>query len=170
MTIAATAVLFISCKESEKKTGTESATAVIESKSGSDVTGSVSFTEQADGSIKVAVDVKGLEPGKHGFHLHEKGDCSADDGTSAGGHWNPKSTKHGGPDSEEHHSGDLGNITAGEDGTVKTEKVTSQFNLGSEPDALGKAVIIHAGEDDLTSQPTGAAGARVGCGVVKLDS
>lgn len=106
----------------------------------------------------------------HGFHIHESGDCTAADFTSAGGHFNPTNAPHGGPDDAEHHAGDLGNIEIGEDGTGTLDLASSMLTLdaGATNSAVGKAVILHAGQDDLETQPTGDAGARLACGVVQL--
>jgi Cu-Zn family superoxide dismutase len=111
--------------------------------------------------------ITGLTPGQHGFHIHEKGDCSAPDGTSAGGHFNPDQKPHGAPTAAEHHVGDLGNIEAAADGTAKISMHVNGITLGSEANSIkGKALIIHAGVDDFTTQPTGNAGGRVACGVI----
>ncbi|MEE8348494.1 MAG: superoxide dismutase family protein, partial [Acidobacteriota bacterium] len=91
------------------------ATAELQGTEGNDVSGTVSF-EEADGQVSIVAHVTGLEPGNHGFHIHQTGDCSAPDGTSAGGHFNPEETEHGAPDGEIHHSGDLGNIEVDEEG------------------------------------------------------
>jgi superoxide dismutase, Cu-Zn family len=111
--------------------------------------------------------VSGLTPGKHGFHIHEKGDCSAPDGSSAGGHFNPDQKPHGALDAAEHHAGDLGNIEAAADGTAKIDMHVNGLTLGTEPNSVkGKAIIIHGGADDFTTQPTGNAGGRLACGVI----
>jgi Cu-Zn family superoxide dismutase len=144
-----------------------SAEAILEARSGSKVTGSVRF--KADDAGKVAIDVaaEGLTPGEHGIHIHEKGDCSAPDGKSAGDHFNPAKSPHGAPDATEHHAGDLGNLTAGEDGAVqKTVTVDFLTVADGEKSAVGRAVIVHEKADDMKSQPAGNAGARVACGVV----
>jgi len=135
---------------------------------GNSVSGTVTFSREGD-DVKIVAEVEGLEPGKHGFHIHEFGDCSAPDGTSAGGHYNPEGTMHGGPEDEVRHVGDLGNIEAGEDGTARLEMTDHMISLHGEHSIIGRAVVIHAGEDDLTSQPTGAAGARLACGVIGID-
>jgi len=142
--------------------------AVMEPLGDSGVKGTVSFTGTPSG-VRLEVDVSGLTPGKHGFHIHEVGDCSAPDGSSAGGHFNPAGVAHGGPDAEVAHAGDLGNIKAGQRGRVIKTIMTSRITLGdgSATDVMGRAVIIHADPDDLTSQPSGAAGARVSCGVIR---
>jgi len=136
---------------------------------GSTVGGTVMFAK-VDGGIKVTAHVTGLTPGKHGFHIHEKGDCSAMDGTSAGGHFNPDSMAHGGPDAEVRHEGDLGNLTADSTGTANYEYVDSHLALEGDHSILGRAIIVHANADDFTTQPTGAAGARVACGVIEVGS
>jgi len=107
-------------------------------------------------------------PGEHGFHVHENGDCSAPDASSAGGHFNPADHEHAGPDAERQHMGDMGNITAGEDGTARVDAEYRFLVLDPEADnsIMGKAVVVHAGADDMSSQPSGDAGARVACGVI----
>ncbi len=133
---------------------------------GSTVSGTLSVATMGKG-VHFTGTISGLAPGKHGFHIHEKGDCSAPDGTSAGGHFNPDTKPHGAPDAAEHHAGDLGNIEAAADGTVKVNMHVNGLTLGTETNsAKGKAIIIHAGVDDFTTQPTGNAGARQACGVV----
>ncbi|MDY7091946.1 MAG: superoxide dismutase family protein [Acidobacteriota bacterium] len=132
--------------------------------------GVVNFSE-SDGVVTITAEVKGLSgAGTHGFHIHETGDCSAPDFTSAGGHFNPTDTIHGGPSDEEHHAGDLGNLEIGEDGSGTLEHTSSMITLGEGPNSVvGKAVILHEKADDLVSQPTGAAGGRVACGIIELD-
>ncbi|MBL4634834.1 MAG: superoxide dismutase family protein [Kofleriaceae bacterium] len=161
-------------EEAAKPVATDSAevkaSATIESKSGSKVTGSISFTMKGD-KVWVEAKLTGLTPGEHGFHVHEKGDCSSPDGKSAGGHFNPSSVDHGGPDMEMHHAGDLGNIVANAEGVaeMKVELPTSFLSLDAKADnnIIDRAVVVHGGTDDLKSQPSGAAGPRVGCGVIK---
>ena len=135
-----------------------------------DASGSVVFTETA-GGVEISAQVMyGAEghAGLHGIHLHEVGDCSAEDYTSAGGHFNPTTVDHGGPDAEVHHAGDFGNIEIGEDGSGALELTSTMLSFDGENSVVDRAVILHAAEDDLVSQPTGAAGARDACGVVKL--
>src|SRR5262245_41834291 len=100
----------------------QGAVATLEPTQGSQVRGTVSFSP-AQGGVRVVADITGLTPGEHGFHVHDKGDCSAPDATSAGGHFNPAGTPHGAPDAEKHHAGDLGNITAGSDGKAHLDQV-----------------------------------------------
>jgi superoxide dismutase, Cu-Zn family len=147
--------------------GGGSATADMKAASASQVSGTVTFSEK-DGKVEVAVDLKGLKPGEHGFHIHEKGDCSSPDAKSAGDHFNPDKKDHGAPDAPVHHAGDLGNLTAGEDGTVKTTTTVDFLTLADGPNsAVGKAVIVHEKADDMKSQPAGNAGARIACGIVE---
>lgn len=141
------------------------AVAVLQATSGNDVTGVVTFT-RTDQGIKVVADVEGLAAGKHGFHIHEFGDARAADGTSMGGHFAPFEMPHGAPSDAQRHVGDLGNLEAGEDGTAHLEWVDTRIAFEGPASILGRGVIVHMGEDDLTSQPTGAAGARVAMGVI----
>ncbi len=130
------------------------------------VSGTVTFTA-VEGGVKIVADVKNLTPGKHGFHVHEHGDCSAADGSSAGGHFNPTNKKHGGPDSPERHVGDFGNLVANENGEAHYERIDNVISLNGPDSIVGKSIIIHAGEDDLTTQPTGNSGARIACGLIE---
>ena len=134
------------------------------------VKGTVEFKETDDG-IEVTANLEGLKKGVHGFHIHEKGDCSAPDAKSAGGHFNPGNHKHGAPDAAEHHEGDLGNITADKDGKGTATLTIKGVTLGDgDTSIVGKGFIIHAKADDLKSQPVGNAGDRVACGVITLDA
>lgn len=131
------------------------------------VLGVVYFEEMGD-VVHVTGHFKGLEPNStHGFHIHQYGDATKDDGTSAGGHFNPHDKPHAGPDAEAHHAGDLGNITADENGEVKLDIKAEWLQIDKGPHAvLGRSVVVHAGADDLKSQPSGAAGPRIGVGIV----
>lgn len=142
------------------------ATAVLEAKSDSQVKGEVHFMQQKDG-VLVHVQASGLLPGLHGFHIHEKGDCSAADASSAGGHFNPLSAEHGAPTAEHHHAGDFGNVVADESGEGKYERVLSFISLNGAHSIIGKSVVIHADADDMATQPAGNSGKRIACGVVK---
>lgn len=143
------------------------AVAVLSPAGGSNVGGVVHFTKVADG-VRITADITGLTPGKHGFHIHEYGDCSASDATSAGGHYNPTGAQHGSPTDAERHVGDLGNVEADTSGVAHYDRVDSMVKLNGEHSVVGLAVIVHAGEDDFTSQPTGNAGARVACGTIGI--
>jgi Cu-Zn family superoxide dismutase len=143
------------------------AVCVLHPTEGNSTEGTVTFSTSGSG-VKVVADLKGLTPGKHGFHIHQYGDCSALDGTSAGGHFNPENIEHGGPNADVRHVGDLGNIEADADGNAHYESLDNMISLNGMHSIIGRAIIVHAGEDDLTSQPTGAAGARVACGVIGI--
>ena len=138
----------------------------MEPKSGSNVNGEVIFTEN-EGNVVMRATFTGLDEGEHAIHLHEKADCSSDDGTSTGGHWNPTFQPHGKWGAEEgYHKGDIGNFMADADGNATVEFSTDEWCIGcgdENKDILGKAVIVHQGVDDFTSQPSGAAGARIAC-------
>jgi len=142
------------------------ATASIEGRSGSSLTGTATFTQNGD-AVHVIVDVTNAPEGVHAVHLHEKGDCSAPDATSAGGHFNPGHMEHGSPDAASHHAGDFGNMTVGGDGHGHLELDTRMLTVTpGERSVAGRAVVVHAKEDDMKTQPTGNAGGRIGCGVV----
>jgi Cu-Zn family superoxide dismutase len=141
------------------------AVAVLSPLGSSGVTGTVTFTK-ADGGVRVQAQLKGLKPGDHGFHIHEFGDCSAADGASAGGHFNPSAEPHGAPTDAQRHTGDLGNIEASAAGVADLEYTDSRATLDGANSVLGRGVIVHEKGDDLKTQPTGNAGARVACGVI----
>lgn len=141
------------------------AVAVLQPTKGNNVSGMVTFTK-TDAGIHVVADVDGLTPGVHAFHIHEFGDCSAPDGGSAGGHFNPAGMPHAGPDAEKRHTGDLGNVTADEKGHAHYDRTDSHISFEGPHSILGRGVIVHEKADDLMTQPTGAAGARVACGVI----
>ena len=141
------------------------AVAVLHPTQGNNVKGTVYFSRTKNG-INVEADIKGLSAGKHGFHVHEFGDCTAEDGTSAGGHFNPENQPHAGPDQAKRHVGDLGNIEADSSGNAHYERTDAQLKFDGRDSIIGRGVIVHAGEDDLVSQPSGNAGPRVACGVI----
>lgn len=143
------------------------AVAVLYPTQGSEARGTVVFRRVGTG-IAIEADVGGLASGPHGFHIHERGDCTAPDGTSAGGHFNPAGSSHGAPTDQERHVGDLGNVTANEAGAALYERTDDRIAFEGSNSIIGRAVIVHAGEDDLVSQPTGDAGARVACGVIGI--
>ena len=157
-------------EEKVKTVEMQPARAVVELKptEGSSVVGTVTFTAENDGLRVVAV-IEGLTPGLHGFHVHEHGDCSAPDASSAGGHFNPHGTPHGGPEAApgERHAGDLGNLEADANGTARYERLAPLLSLAGADSILGKAVIVHAKADDLSTQPTGDSGPRLACGVIQ---
>ncbi len=145
------------------------AVASLQSKSGSSVSGWVRF-EKAEGGLHVTAEVTGLAPNStHAIHIHERGDCSSADGKSAGGHYNPGGHDHAGPDAAMRHAGDLGNLTADADGRATYERTIDGISIaGHHNPILGLAIIVHAGEDDLHSQPTGNAGGRLACGTIGI--
>lgn len=148
----------------------QSAQATISSASGSEVSGTATFTQE-NGSVKLELDVENLEAGTHAVHLHENGDCSAADAASAGGHWNPTEMDHGKRGDMPFHKGDIDNLEVGEDGQGTMEMTIEGWTVGG-PDStniVGTAIIIHAVADDFTSQPSGDAGARIACGVVQMN-
>jgi Cu-Zn family superoxide dismutase len=138
---------------------------------GSSASGTATFVERG-GKLIVDGRFKGLAPGRHGIHIHEKGDCSAPDTSSAGGHYNPTGEPHGGPDSAQRHGGDFGNLTADANGdaTLSAALDTGRIGIGklAANTIAGKALVIHADPDDLNSQPAGNSGRRVACGVIGL--
>lgn len=161
----------------EKKTPMKTAVARVERSkaaatqpSWGNTSGTVTFTEKGDGKVKVVIDLQGVPPGKHGFHIHEKGDLSAADLSSAGGHFNPHKHPHAGPETEMRHAGDFGNVDADVSGNVKKELTVDQITIGTgaADDIVGKSVILHAKADDLKSQPSGDAGGRIAGGVIEL--
>ncbi len=159
----------INAESTEEVAENKSITVPMQSKSGSNVTGSIAFTE-SEGTVQMTVNLTGLTPGAHAIHLHENGDCSADDGSSAGGHWNPNAKEHGSWADGTNHMGDIGNLEAGDDGTATLTFSTDEWCIGCDDDSkniVGKGVIVHASADDFESQPSGAAGAREACGVIE---
>ena len=133
---------------------------------GNTAKGSVTFSGRGD-KLLVVADISGLTPGNHGFHVHEKGDCSAADGTSAGGHFNPTGKPHGDPAMADHHVGDMPMLVANAYGVAGLNVEISPATLGGGPtDIIGKAVIVHMSADDYKTQPTGNSGARVACGII----
>ncbi len=143
------------------------AIAVLQPTKGNSVRGTVTY-EAVENGVRVLADISGLTPGKHGFHIHEFGDCSSDDGSSAGGHFNPGGKSHGSPAADPRHAGDMGNIEADKNGHAKLDYVDHVMTLSGDHSILGHAVIVHEKEDDLKTQPTGNAGARVACGVIGI--
>lgn len=151
----------------QEKASVLKAIAVLSPTKGSNVHGVVIFEVVGNG-VRVVANIAGLAPGKHGFHIHEFGDCSSDSGAAAGGHFNPAGMRHGAPSSDTRHAGDMGNIEADKDGNAHLDYVDPVLSLSGENSIIGHGVIVHAREDDLTTQPTGAAGARVACGSIGI--
>lgn len=142
------------------------ASAKLEARSGSSVAGEVSFTPSGDGLL-VRARLSGLKPNAdHGFHVHDKGDCSAPDASSAGGHFNPGGTAHGHYGMGSHHAGDLPNIKADADGNAAYEARVAMLGLSGANGIVGRAVVVHRDADDYKSQPAGNSGPRIACGVI----
>ena len=135
---------------------------------GNQAAGTLELISHGD-SVAIAGTISGLQPGSvHGLHVHEKGDCSAPDASSAGGHFNPVAQEHGNPDSPPHHAGDIHNITADDQGVATVNEQLTGVTLGTSApeDILGKSVVVHAKPDDYKSQPAGNSGDRIACGVI----
>lgn len=183
LSVGLVCLTMVSCKDNQVKetntvvetdivtdtiTKSKTAIAFIDAKSNSAVSGKVTFTEN-NGIVSLNATFSGLTPGTHAIHIHEKGDCSADDGSSAGGHWNPTNKEHGAWGHDGFHLGDIGNLIADENGIATITKETDLWCIACNDEnknIIGKAIIVHKDADDLTSQPSGAAGERVGCGEI----
>ncbi|HEY8520474.1 MAG TPA: superoxide dismutase family protein [Gammaproteobacteria bacterium] len=159
-----------SAPEPSPRTATAArARAVLEPTEGHTASGLVQFTERGDGTLEIAATLVGLEPGTHGLHIHEHGDCSAPDGSSAGEHFAPDGDPHGAPRDapDAHHAGDLGNVTASDGGMAEKRMTDDELSLTGTYGVLGRAVVVHQAEDDLVSQPSGNSGDPVACGVIE---
>jgi len=143
------------------------AIAVISPTKGNSVHGIVTF-EEVNNGVHVVANLAGLTTGNHGFHIHEFGDISSDNGSSAGGHFNPMGMPHSMPMSEKRHAGDMGNIEADTSGNAHLDYIDTVMKLNGNESIIGHAVIVHEKEDDFKTQPTGNAGARIGQGVVGI--
>jgi Cu-Zn family superoxide dismutase len=143
------------------------ASAMLEARSGSTVSGTATFTERREGLV-MHLELTGLSPGsEHGLHVHDKGDCSAADAQSAGGHFNPDGVVHGHAGVGPHHAGDLGAVVADGAGHVSADLALGELTLTSGPHAIvGRSLVVHRDRDDYVSQPAGNAGPRVACGVI----
>jgi Cu-Zn family superoxide dismutase len=150
-----------------EKSMVKKAVAVVTPTKGNSVHGVVTF-EAGEKGVRVVANLNGLKPGTHGFHVHEFGDISSDDGSSAGGHFNPTGMPHSMPMGAQRHAGDMGNIVADEQGNAHLDYIDPVMKLDGPNAIIGHAVIIHAKEDDFKTQPTGNAGARIGNGVIGI--
>ncbi|MDR2205970.1 MAG: superoxide dismutase family protein [Flavobacteriaceae bacterium] len=154
-------VVLVSCSTTKSYT--------VLPKSNTETQGDVTFTQKGK-TVTLKMNINNLAPGEHAVHIHEKGDCSAADASSAGGHWNPAKDDHGKWGAEHFHMGDIGNLTANADGYGTLTFSTDKWCIGCDDESkniIGKSIIIHAGQDDFTTQPTGNAGGRVGCMEIK---
>lgn len=159
--LAFSAVLAVSCTTTRNYT--------VNSKSGTSTQGTAQFV-QTGRNVEMDLNVYKLTPGIHAVHIHEKGDCSATDASSAGGHWNPTNHDHGKFGSDAFHMGDIGNLNADKNGTARLVFKTDKWCIGcsdASKNIVGKALVIHAAHDDFKTQPTGNAGGRVGCVEIK---
>jgi len=165
---ALAAAVALGCASQAAAPKAPEARADIEARSGSTVRGWALVTENGKGGVHVHVYLEHTPPGTHGLHLHENGDCSDPEGKSAGGHFNPTGMPHAGPTAMQHHAGDLGNIEITWDGTGKLDIDSDMLTVKPGPNSVvGRSVIVHEKSDDTTTQPTGNAGGRIGCGVFK---
>jgi Cu-Zn family superoxide dismutase len=144
------------------------AVAQLASTTGNTATGTVTFTQRGD-KVLIAGKLSGLKPNaEHGFHVHEKGDCSSGDGMSAGGHFNPRAMAHGHYDNSDRHAGDMPNIRSDANGNASYSFESELYTVADGPaTVVGKAVVIHRDPDDYKSQPAGNSGPRIACGVVQ---
>jgi Cu-Zn family superoxide dismutase len=168
--IAASVVLLAGCQSAPQQAPEElRATAGLEPTKGNKTFAEATFEPASAGKVRVIVFAQNLKPGaEHGFHIHEVGDCSSGDGMSAKGHFNPHGKPHGNPMGAERHAGDLPSLKAGKDGRARLDVVVDGITLEPGPASIiGRGLIIHADPDDFKTQPTGNAGARLACGVIK---
>ncbi len=145
-----------------------SANVQLAATAGHQVTGAISIVPMGDG-VHLTGSLQGLPPnGEFGFHIHEKGDCSAPDASSAGGHFNPAGVEHGNPQGSPHHAGDMMNAKSDAQGAAQINAHVDGLTLGDGggSDVIGKAVVVHEKADDYQTQPSGDSGARVACGVI----
>jgi len=165
---AAACVLLTACASMSEEP--VRATAQLQPTKGNKTFGEATF-EQADDKVHAVIYVQGLKPGQeHGLHIHEVGDCSSGDGMSAKGHFNPYGKPHGQPGSFDRHAGDLPALKAGKDGRAKVDAMLDVITVAPGPTSIvGRAVIVHADPDDYRTQPTGNAGSRLACGVIRLE-
>jgi Cu-Zn family superoxide dismutase len=162
--LLASTLLLTGAEKADAPKGPTKAVAVMTPTKDSKVSGVVTFTQEGD-AIHVTGKITGLTPGEHGFHVHEFGDVSSDDGMATGGHFDSDKHKHGAEDAAERHTGDLGNIKAGDDGVATIDKMDKVIALSGPNSIVGHGLIVHAKPDDF-SQPTGNAGGRVAQGVI----
>ena len=160
-------LVLLACSVGVRAEAPVRAVATLVPTKGSTVSGTIRFTQEGN-RIHIVADVSGLTPGSHGFHVHEFGDITAEDGTSAGGHYNPMKMPHSAPTAEMRHEGDLGNLVADQSGHAHLDVYDHCLKLAGPDSIVGRGVVVHANPDDLTTQPTGNAGARVAVGVIGL--
>jgi Cu-Zn family superoxide dismutase len=167
LTAAAAAILLAACQTTPD--APLRATAQLQPTKGNKTIGEATFEQMGD-KVRVTVIVEGLKPGQeHGLHIHEAGDCSSGDGMSTKGHFNPQAKPHGHHSSAERHAGDLPALRAGNDGRAKVEATLDIISVRpGATSVVDRGLIVHADPDDYKTQPTGNAGARIACGVIRL--
>ena len=171
LVLAVAAAIGAGCAQMGLGTGSDGpkATATLEPTKGNDTKGTVTFQQRGD-KVIVSATISGLKPGgTHGFHIHEKGDCSSGDGMSTGGHFNPAGKPHGhGGTATEVHAGDMPNLRADQSGKAVENFTLATVSVGSGANSVvGKGLIVHKDPDDYKTQPTGNAGPRLACAVIK---
>jgi Cu-Zn family superoxide dismutase len=154
-------------KSAEHGSKVTMAVAMVEGLGDHKVKGKVTFKQMGEG-VEIEGEFTGLQPGQHGFHIHEFGDCSMADGKCAGGHFNPNGGKHSSPEDPGRHAGDLGNLKADSTGKASFKMNDSMLSLSGPNSVIGRSVIIHAKPDDMKTQPSGDSGDRIGCGVIGI--
>jgi Cu-Zn family superoxide dismutase len=166
LTVTGLTVVLGACSMMQEPTG-PSANVQLRPASGSKVQGNLTLTQIGADRVRISGDISGHTPGPKGFHIHEKGDCSAPDAMSAGGHFNPMKRAHG-PTTLAGHSGDMGNLTFDQNGNAKVNMIVEGVSVsrGATNGVLGRAIVVHMSPDDLKTDPTGNAGARAACGVI----
>jgi Cu-Zn family superoxide dismutase len=155
-----TAIVFICTVGTLQTAAQKSSTVELKNGQGQPV-GTATLTPGKDGGVSVALDLKNLTPGRHAIHFHETASCEGPAFTSAGGHYNPDGKKHGLQNPDGPHAGDMNNFTVLKDGTARSTIVAPQMKMG-----VDAALVVHAGADDLKTDPAGNAGDRVACGIV----
>ncbi len=164
MPVALVAALLSACAAQPSMT---TATATLVPTTSNQASGTVTFGKLSDG-VRVVGEVRGLKPNaEHGFHIHDKGDCSSGDGMSTGGHFNPTAKPHGAHSQSEHHSGDLVSLQADGNGVARFSYTSTSITVGEGPtDIIGRGLIVHRDADDYRTQPTGNAGPRIACAMI----
>jgi Cu-Zn family superoxide dismutase len=163
--VLAASTLLAACA-GDMRMGGPRAVATLEPTKGNTTSGSVEFVERG-GKVHVTASVRGLAPNvEHGFHVHEKGDCSSGDGLSAGGHFNPDGKPHG-PQSAPHHAGDMPSLRADASGNASATFTLDGVTVAGANGFIGRGLIVHKDPDDYKTQPTGNAGARLACAVIR---
>jgi superoxide dismutase, Cu-Zn family len=150
----------------------EGAAVQLAATQGNTASGSLALTAVENG-VRVSGAIQGLKPNsEYGFHIHEKGDCSAPDASSAGSHFNPSNAEHGNPEGETHHAGDMLNVKSDDQGVGQVDTQANGVTLhdGQPTDVLGKAIVLHEKADDYTTQPSGNSGSRIACGVITVQA